>query len=208
MKTFGTPLRAFTLIELLIVVAIIAILASIATPNFLEAQSRAKVSRIKSDMRTCVTALETYRIDNNQYPAPVGYEETLPHNYTIVDPCGDVFEGFLPNRLTTPIAYINSLPIDTFKVDHVDDHPADVPFHYAEQQNNVKINPSYQSFLPALYTALTGRNAAVEYYLFSHGPCLQHLDGSEPSLTPALYDPTNGTTSMGNVYVFGSGASM
>ena len=38
-------LRGFTLIELLIVIAIIAILALIAIPNFLEAQTRSKVSR-------------------------------------------------------------------------------------------------------------------------------------------------------------------
>ena len=60
--------NAFTLIELLIVVAIIAILAAIAVPNFLEAQTRAKVARVRSDQRTLATALETYNLDNNGYP--------------------------------------------------------------------------------------------------------------------------------------------
>src|SRR5690606_31388316 len=65
-----SPVRSkgFTLIELLIVVAIIAILAAIAVPNFLEAQTRAKVSRVRNDMRTMATAAEAYRVDNNDYP--------------------------------------------------------------------------------------------------------------------------------------------
>src|ERR1041384_5513540 len=60
--------RAFTLIELLIVVAIIAILAAIAVPNFLEAQVRAKVSREINDMRAVATALESYASDCNAFP--------------------------------------------------------------------------------------------------------------------------------------------
>src|SRR5437773_12166494 len=60
--------NAFTLIELLIVVAIIAILAAIAVPNFLEAQTRAKVSRVKSDLRSYATAVESYTVDNNKVP--------------------------------------------------------------------------------------------------------------------------------------------
>lgn len=59
--------KGFTLIELLIVVAIIAILAAIAVPNFLEAQTRAKVSRCKADMRTQAVAMEAYYVDYNTY---------------------------------------------------------------------------------------------------------------------------------------------
>ena len=60
--------HGFTLIELLIVVAIIAILAAIAVPNFLEAQTRAKISRVRADHRTIATGLEVYKVDTNKYP--------------------------------------------------------------------------------------------------------------------------------------------
>ena len=63
MKKQNVAPKAFTLIELLIVVAIIAILAAIAVPNFLEAQTRSKISRVRSDLRSLATALESYCVD-------------------------------------------------------------------------------------------------------------------------------------------------
>ena len=99
-------MKGFTLIELLIVVAIIAILAAIAVPNFLEAQTRAKVSRVKSDQRTIATAMESYMVDNNNYPEQVSF----------------ALNGYLSTislmRLTTPVAFLSSLGacIDVFNL--------------------------------------------------------------------------------------------
>ena len=50
--------KAFTLIELLIVVAIISELAAIAVPNSLESRTRAKVCRAKADMRSLAIAIQ------------------------------------------------------------------------------------------------------------------------------------------------------
>lgn len=105
----------FTLIELLIVVAIIAILAAIAVPNFLEAQTRAKVSRVKADQRSIAAAMETYFVDNNRYPPQGPVTQTT---YPFITDETRVFGGFGPrhaigNRtiawnLSTPIAYLSS----------------------------------------------------------------------------------------------------
>ncbi|MBX7246976.1 MAG: type II secretion system protein GspG, partial [Candidatus Sumerlaeaceae bacterium] len=99
--------RGFTLIELLIVVAIIAILAAIAVPNFLEAQTRSKVSRTQSDLRSLATALEAYRVDNNGYPT-VG-TPAFPSPLDALTPF-----AFRLKPLTTPLSYISSLPNDPF----------------------------------------------------------------------------------------------
>src|SRR5450756_1790676 len=60
--------RGFTLIELMVVIAIIIILAAIAIPNYLSMTARAKRSRVASDFAAIATALETYKTDWNQYP--------------------------------------------------------------------------------------------------------------------------------------------
>ncbi len=54
----------FTLIELLIVVAIIGILAAIAVPNFLNAQVRAKLAHTYGQLKTVQTAIGAYSVDN------------------------------------------------------------------------------------------------------------------------------------------------
>ncbi len=60
--------KGFTLIELMIVVAIIGILAAIAIPNFLRFQARAKQSEAKQNLGAIFTSYVSYFSDSNSYP--------------------------------------------------------------------------------------------------------------------------------------------
>ena len=56
----------FTLVEIMIVVAIIALLAAIAVPGFLRARKRSQASRIMNDLRMIDSAVDQYAIENNK----------------------------------------------------------------------------------------------------------------------------------------------
>jgi len=67
MRTLLTRKRGFTLIELMIVVAIIGILAAIAIPNFLQFQLRSKTGEAKTNLAAIRTAEEGYFAEFNNY---------------------------------------------------------------------------------------------------------------------------------------------
>lgn len=56
----------FTLVEIMIVVAIIALLAAIAVPGFLRARKRSQASRVLNDLRLIDAAVDQYAIENNK----------------------------------------------------------------------------------------------------------------------------------------------
>jgi prepilin-type N-terminal cleavage/methylation domain-containing protein len=58
--------RGFTLVEIMIVVAIIALLAAIAVPGFLRARKRSQASRILNDLRLIDSAVDQYAIETNK----------------------------------------------------------------------------------------------------------------------------------------------
>lgn len=192
--------HAFTLIELLIVVAIIAILAAIAVPNFLEAQVRAKTSRAKSDIRTLKTALEAYYVDNNAY---------IPTDEQPANPSNSLIEQLdrIGYRLTTPIAYLTSVPVPDPFVAQGDSHGQ----YYTDERSFLYIN--YLDKLPAAGSPEPPRNI---YVIISFGPdktlngitwvplaLLRGKSLGEAYAQYPPYDPTNGTVSAGDIAGFG-----
>jgi prepilin-type N-terminal cleavage/methylation domain-containing protein len=73
--------RAFTLIELMIVIAIIAILAAILIPNFEHARSESQTSACEDNEKGIATAMEEYAVDNAGQ-----YTNALPATYLLQQP--------------------------------------------------------------------------------------------------------------------------
>src|ERR1700745_3674751 len=65
-KKLTTRRGGFTLVEIMIVVAIIALLAAIAVPGFLRARKRSQASRIINDLRLIDSAVDQYAIETNK----------------------------------------------------------------------------------------------------------------------------------------------
>ena len=172
--------RGFTLIELLVVVAVIAILAAIALPNFLQAQTRAKISRVKADLRTIATAVEMYRVDCNAYP------ETLVTTR---------WQRFYV--LTTPIAYLTTEPRDPFCVS--DDSASDSwgARHFVYKFGATPVSMAFQWALSSNGPDLDEMESIPikEYPGFSWTT----FTGATPGFSYLIYDPTNGVISNGDV---------
>jgi len=69
LKAINKRRGGFTLVEIMIVVAIIALLAAIAVPGFLRARKRSQASRILNDLRMIDSAVDQYAIETNRATA-------------------------------------------------------------------------------------------------------------------------------------------
>ena len=165
-------------------VAPAAILAAIAVPNFLEAQSRAKVARTMSDMRSLATAIEAYGIDNGEYPPhATGAEGANSH----LAPGSKAYSipTFRHLTLTSPVAYILHIPQDVF----APDEGAALGYYRPDKKNYL----------------IFGAGPDGEYDL---DPAKDYVPDQGPTALPILmktYDSTNGTTSRGDIFRTGGG---
>jgi prepilin-type N-terminal cleavage/methylation domain-containing protein len=98
----------FTLVEIMIVVAIIALLAAIAVPGFLRARKRSQASRILNDLRLIDSAVDQYAIETNKASgALVGmtdWTNYLKKNSMLYNTGADIFGN------TYGVQTVDSLP--------------------------------------------------------------------------------------------------
>lgn len=208
MKKTQSNTHAFTLIELLIVVAIIGILAAIAVPNFLNAQTRAKLARCKSDLKAISMAEEMYFLDHNVYTYP-----------------------FFLHPLTSPISYMSSIPPDVFQPKSVAasaNGEVGTQFTWYRYVYGTRVPDWGQTQYPGLRNAhcadywayfppfllrsaasskATSSDCPTQWLLKSFGPNVntQALCGSNGDDCTFRYDPSNGLISIGDIAVFGPG---
>ncbi|MCA9438080.1 MAG: prepilin-type N-terminal cleavage/methylation domain-containing protein, partial [Candidatus Omnitrophica bacterium] len=219
----------FTLIELLIVIAIILILIAIALPNFLEAQQRAKIANVRAGMRGVGTAIEAFRTERGvllidfwedgggvSSPASQRWREKFGRvgrdpafQYKTFEEC------YFP--LTSPAAYLTTLPIDPFN-----DPSRSVGFGENEKGlayiyfDNDVLDPNpanhdhgVEYYAPGgpgqvLYGAVPLKSE--EFALLSVGPdrFIERTNGYS-TIRGIPYNPTNGTNSIGDMVFRSSG---
>ncbi len=204
-------LQAFTLIELLIVVAIIGILAAIAVPNFLNAQVRAKVAKAESEMQSIQTGLEMFFIDNNSYPPMDNDRIRMRRQYKGLDdsPCGNVINiahimvdvrGDRRIYLTTPVAYMTSIPFDPFR-----GGGKDCGYGYGSNGQSYYILSSYgPDAADGLSGVSDGELDERDYTGAVFSDTRNHaLRDTNFLMNELVYDPSNGISSDGDIITIG-----
>jgi type II secretory pathway pseudopilin PulG len=197
------------MIELLIILVVLATLAAIAVPNFLEAQIRSKVARTHVDMAAIAYAMRAYNADNGSYPpnmpavqeALVGLsalppgqtsETLLQETHVRLRNAADYdripgahHAGYL-EALLRPVNYLGAIPLDGFGHNRA----APLPTFNLQDLPREPLRRAF-GFQPPFAVLSAGPDLSLDKLNLANG-----------SVT--LFDPTNGTVSRGDILMLGS----
>lgn len=172
--------RAFTLIELLIVVAIIGILAAIAVPNFMNARMRATITKSISDLKSYQTIQHMYLLDQGDIPGYYhGRDEHCPY----------INLGYISERLADPFT----------------DEEDEMFPHLQGMLHAGTLGPwwndeQFQDANPLFFRQWT--QAGKPYFLYGQGPApVPQL--TDMSTWACFYDSSNGLHSNGGFLIMG-----
>ncbi len=111
-----SPRSGLTLIEMVVVLAIIAVVAVMIVPNVIGRPDQARVTVARTDLRTISAALKVYRLDNGDYPTTEqGLSALVRRPTTAPRPANWSGEGYLPEIPLDPWGnpYVYRSPGDT-----------------------------------------------------------------------------------------------
>ena len=125
--------KGFTLIELMIVVAIIGILAAIAIPNFIRFQARSKQSEVKSNLKSLFTSQRSYFQEKDRYHQEIsiiGFNPERGNRYAYYnggDGAGPFYDRSQANGQEIRAQFATAVTIDVFKYEAFRLAPGDRP---------------------------------------------------------------------------------
>ena len=106
--------NAFTLVEIMIVVVIIALLAAIAIPNLLRSRNQAQEATAQANLKLIANALENYAAINSQYPTVTSTLMGVTPPYLSVDYFSGAINGYTFTHSLASYSYlISAYPANT-----------------------------------------------------------------------------------------------
>ena len=131
--------KGFTLVELIVVIIIIAIIAAVAIPAITSFQDNARRSRIQSEHRELVSAIQSYigAQDDPSNPTPPTLQDLAPYISKNAKGSADLKEALAKNGETTAHVISGTVLTSTFRPSGAKDASKDKVWKYDWSSNGV-----------------------------------------------------------------------